>query len=380
MKGSLQIKSNKYYAVFRVNGKIKWHNLNVEAKRGNKRKAEEAMSKLLVQYSENSKMFGKIKFTEYIKLWLDEVKNQIDIITHEGYTQYAEKHIIPYFEKKQMFIQDIKISDIEAYYNYKAKTGRLDGKPGGLSQRTIKLHSVVLSLVFKKAIRDEIITSNPCEYARIPKVSNSHQTVASFYTSKQCQSLLCAVEGTPLYAMIYITILYGLRRSELIGLKWGAVDFENNTITINHTVVIQTTIVAKNKTKNRTSMRIYPLLDDVKGILINLKNEQDKNRMIFGDCYTENGYVFTKEDGTVFYPSYPTHELQKCLKRNNLPHIRWHDLRHTTASLLILKGWQMKEISEWLGHADIGTTMNIYGHIDMEHKRELGNTLNGLLA
>ena len=380
MKGSLQIKSNKYYAVFRVDGKIKWHNLNIESKRGNKRKAEEAMAKLLVQYSENSKMFEKTKFTEYIRLWLDEVKNQVDIITYEGYIQYAEKHIIPYFEEKQMYIQDVKISDIEAYYNYKSTTGRLDGKSGGLSQRTIKLHGVVLSLVFKKAIRDEILTSNPCEYARIPKTANLNQSVTNFYTSKQCQSLLCVVEGIPLYAMIYITILYGLRRSELMGLKWSAVDFRNNTITINHTVVLQSTIVAKNKTKNRTSMRIYPLLNDVKAILINLKNKQDKNRKIFGNCYTENDYVFTKEDGTAYYPSYPTHELQKYLKKNNLPHIRWHDLRHTTASLLLLKGWKMKEISEWLGYSDISTTMNIYSHIDMEHKRELVNTLNGLFG
>jgi len=379
VKGSLQIKSNKYYAVFRVDGKIKWHNLNIEAKRGNKRKAEESMAKLLIQYSENSKMFEKTKFTEYIKLWLNEVKNQIDIITYEGYIQYAEKHIIPYFEEKQMYIQDVKISDIEAYYNYKSTTGRLDGKPGGLSQSTIKLHGVVLSLVFKKAIRDEILTSNPCEYARIPKIP-SKETKAKFYTVDQCKKLLETVEGTVLYDMIYITTLYGLRRSELMGLKWSAVDFENNTITINHTVVLNSSVVSKDKTKNKSSMRTYPLLDDVKKILIRMKVEQEKNKKLFGNCYVENGYVFVKEDGSVYYTSYPTHELQKCLKRNNLPHIRWHDLRHTAASMLLLKRWKMKEISEWLGHSDIGTTMNIYSHIDMAHKRELGNTLNGLFG
>jgi len=127
-------------------------------------------------------------------------------------------------------------------------------------------------------------------------------------------------------------------------------------------------------------MRTYPLLTEVKEILVKIKVAQEKNKKLFGNCYQENGYIFTKEDGTAYYPTYPSHELRKCLKRNELPYIRWHDLRHTTASLLILKGWQMKEISEWLGHADIGTTMNIYGHIDMAHKKELGNTLNGLFA
>ena len=111
---------------------------------------------------------------------------------------------------------------------------------------------------------------------------------------------------------------------------------------------------------------------------LRLLKEQRENKKLFGNCYTDSGYIFTKADGTPYYPSYPTHELQKVLKKHELPHIRWHDLRHTTASLLILKGWQMKEISEWLGHADITTTMNIYGHINLDHKRKLGETLNGI--
>ncbi|MBR5615065.1 MAG: tyrosine-type recombinase/integrase [Clostridia bacterium] len=138
--------------------------------------------------------------------------------------------------------------------------------------------------------------------------------------------------------------------------------------------------MAKNKTKNKTSRRIYPLLDDVRIILIKLKSDQEKNRKFFGNCYTENDYIFTKEDGTPYYPSYPSKALHKLLKANNLEMIRWHDLRHTTASMLMLKGWQMKEISEWLCHSDIGTTMNIYAHINMEHKKVLGNTLNGLFG
>ncbi|MBE7015808.1 MAG: site-specific integrase [Ruminococcaceae bacterium] len=378
-KGSLQIKANKYYAVFRVNGKLKWHSLGIDAKRGNKRKAEQAMSELTAQYNESPEDFNKTALTDYIEIWLESVKPHIDIITHEGYLQCAKKHIIPYFKEKKIALQDVKIQDIEEYYNYKSTAGRLDKKPGGLSSRTIKLHSIILNLVFKKAIHDGILKSNPCEYAKIPKMAKT-QPVAKFYTVEECKKLLDITQGTPLHDMIYITTIYGLRRSEMMGLKWDAVDFENDTLTIRHTVVMQNKIVAKDKTKNRTSMRTYPLLDDVKKILLKMKSEQKKNKKLFGNCYQETGYIFAKEDGTQFYPSYPTHELQKCIKKNNLSHIRWHDLRHSCASLLILKGWQMKEISEWLGHADIGTTMNIYGHLNLDHKRKLGNTLNGLLG
>lgn len=179
--------------------------------------------------------------------------------------------------------------------------------------------------------------------------------------------------------MIYITFLYGLRRSELMGLKWDAVDLKKDTITIKHTVVLNSEVVRKDKTKNKSSNRTYPLLPEVKEILEQLKKEQEKNRLAFGNCYEENDYIFAKANGSQFYPSYPTHELSKVIKKNKLQHIRWHDLRHSTASLLIEKGWQMKDISDWLGHSSITTTMNIYGHLSMDHKREMANGLTGLL-
>lgn len=126
-------------------------------------------------------------------------------------------------------------------------------------------------------------------------------------------------------------------------------------------------------------MRTYPLLPDVKEILIRIKTDQEKNKKLFGNCYVKTDYVFTREDGSCYYPSYPTEMLTKYLKKNKMSHIRWHDLRHSCASILIVKGWHMKDISEWLGHSDIGTTMNIYGHISIAHKREISYTLRGLL-
>lgn len=272
---------------------------------------------------------------------------------------------------------DVTYKDIENYYNYKFTSGRLDNKPGGLALSTIRRHKVVLNLTFKQAIREGILTSNPCEYAKLPKETN-HTTIAKIYTVEQVKTLLDITKGTTLHDMIYITVIYGLRRSELMGLMWNAVDFDNNTISINHTVVLQNQIVAKDKTKNKSSNRVYPLLDDVKEVLLKIKDKQQKDKKFFGKAYKKNDYIFKNVRGNKYYPSYPTHSLQKVLKKNELPHIRWHDLRHSCASMLILKSWQMKEISDWLGHADISTTMNIYGHIDISHKRELGNTLNGM--
>lgn len=306
--------------------------MKIEAARGNKRKAEQAMAELIIKYNESPNLFDKTNFIEYIKKWLKEVENQVDTITYEGYKQYTEKHIIPYFQEKGLYLQNVKISDIEGYYNYKSTAGRLDGKKGGLSLRTIKLHSVPLSLVFKKAIHEGILKENSCEYAKFPKIEKT-QPIAKFYTVEQCKTLLSTIHDTPLYAMVYITTLYGLRRSELLGLKWDAIDFTNKTLTINHTVVLNNSIVKKDKTKNNASMRIYPLLEDVEKILINIKKQQKEYEMLFGNCYNKSSYIFTKEDGSTYYPSYPSHMLQKYLKRYNLPHIRWHDLRHPYVKL-----------------------------------------------
>ena len=365
VRGSLQPKNGIWQAVLYFDGKYKWKSTGIKVKRGNKRKAEERLAEIIAEYDSNPSLFEKIDFIQYIDKWLRTVKTQVDTITYEGYFSYVEKHIKPYFTPLKLNLQDVKLSHIEGYYQYKSVSGRLDGKPGGLSYRSIKLHSVVLNLIFNEAIRHSLIKENPCQYAKIPKIAKKSDRKVEYYSEKQCKQLLSVTKGTVLYDMIYLTFLYGLRRSELMGLKWAAVDFDNDTLSICHTVVLQKTVVAKDSTKNASSNRIYPLLPDVKEILLRMKERQDEHGEFFGDCYNDSDYVFVKENGDLYFPSYPSHSLQKVLKKYSLPHIRWHDLRHSTASALILKGWSMKDISEWLGHADIGTTMNIYSHLSL---------------
>ena len=139
MKGCLQSKGKNYYAVIPVNGKRKWINLHISTDKGNKRKAEQAMNQLVNEYYNNRDMFNKIDFVEFARRWLKYVSKHVDEITYIGYTQYVEKHIIPFYEQSGAKIQDMTIKDVESYYNYKFVSGRLDGKEGGLSLRTIKL-------------------------------------------------------------------------------------------------------------------------------------------------------------------------------------------------------------------------------------------------
>ncbi len=380
MTGSLQIKNNVYQAVFSYqdrNGKRKtlWRSTGIPAVRGNKRKAEkrflELQNEVTAEFEEMPPEDRNISFGDFTEIWSDTIRNQVSEITYEGYKQYLRCHIVPYFSEYKLC--KITFRDIEKYYADKINSGRADGK-GGLSYQSVKRHSTVLNMIFNEAIRRQLIKSNPCQLARIPKT----QTVSkrNFYTVEQCEALLEATEGTILHDMIYITFMYGLRRSEMMGLRWSDVDFKNDTVTIRHTVTIVGSKVSENNTtKTKSSNRSYPLLPDIKDILLRIKQQQKKNAAFLGNCYFRSDYIFTKEDGTLYHPSYPTHALPDVIAKNNLAPIRWHDLRHSCASMLILKGWSMKDISDWLGHSGIGITMDLYTHLDMAHKKEMGQKL-----
>lgn len=175
--------------------------------------------------------------------------------------------------------------------------------------------------------------------------------------------------------MIKLTAVYGLRRSEVLGLKWDSIDFNADTLTIKHTVSKVTEVVEKDKTKNATSRRSFPLMPDIKQMLLQLKEQEKHNRKVFGKSYADNDYVLKWDDGRPFSPDYVTHRFAALLKKNDLPHIRFHELRHSCASFLINMGFTLKDVQEWLGHSDIKMTANIYSHLDVNRKKNMADML-----
>ena len=388
MNGSLQEKHGKYYAVFSYKDedgkhKNKWVSTGISTDKGNLRKAEKRLAELIIERQdekERNRCSKDMQFANYIDVWCEDVRKRVDVVTYTGYKSYIDNHIRPYFADKNLTLRQIDRTDVEKYLEEKATSGRLDGRPGGLSRRSLELHKSVLSKMFSDAMREPYnLKDNPCKMAMLPKNAKKTGKHITFYNVEQCKELLRVTAGTPLYDMVYITFMYGLRRSELLGLKWDAIDFEEDTLTICHTLVMAKGAVAKDSTKNQSSRRTYPILADVRPILKKLKWTQEENKRLMGNCYNDSGYVFTKKDGSPYNPGYPYQRLMKVIKRYNLPILRWHDLRHSCASFLLTMGWSMKDISEWLGHADIGTTMNIYAHLDIGYKRKLADGLTGTL-
>ena len=161
----------------------------------------------------------------------------------------------------------------------------------------------------------------------------------------------------------------------MLGLQWDGIDFERKSMTIRHTVSKVTEVVAKDKTKNASSRRTFPLTSEAVEIFTVAKRQEQRNRTAFGNEYQENNYVFKWPDGHTYSPDYVSHRFNDLLKKHSLPHIRFHELRHSCASMMIAMGWSLNDVQEWLGHSDVKMTANIYAHLDTTRKNNIAESL-----
>ena len=326
MTASLRVKSDKYYVVLThtTEGKKNqtWVSTGLSAT-GNEGKARQLMLDMLGEKTELDAPPDML-FSDAVRRWLEDVRHRVDEVTYQGYEVQARAHILPYFDDLQIRLCDVDGETLQTYINVKAKFGRSDGH-GGLSAVSLRQHKNVLNQTLKLAQRDGLIQTNPADLVVMPHAA---QFTSTFYTKAQMRDLLTAVKNERLYPIIYVTALYGLRRSEVLGLKWDSINFAMQTLTIRHTVARVTKVVEKNKTKNASSFRSFPLTDDAVRLFKILLQQEQYYRNHFGKDYIDNDYVFTWEDGHPYSPDYVSHTFHKLLKKYDLPHIRFHDLRH----------------------------------------------------
>lgn len=377
MTGSLTVKNGKYYAVLNVyeNGKRKKKWINSELpEKGNKRRAEQFLREKLAEYERMEGITGSdVLFSDYVRIWLEQIARKVDTVTMQGYKVLADGHILPYFDTAKIPLAKLDYKAIQKYIDAKHQNGRLDGT-GGLSARSLKLHKNIINQTLNLAVQNKLIPSNPCQFVVLPQTVRYE---SNFYTDKQLAALFQALRNDPLLPLVKITALYRLRRSELLGLQWDSIDFDGKTMTIRHTVSKVTEVVAKDKTKNASSRRTFPLTAEALAIFRAAKCQEQQNRLAFGRGYQENSYVFKWPDGHTYSPDYVSHRFNDLLKKHDLPHIRFHELRHSCASMLIAMGWTLKDVQEWLGHADVKMTANIYAHLDTARKVNIAESLAG---
>lgn len=310
-----------------------------------------------------------MRFSDYLRAWLRNKAPVLERSTYEAYLTYIEKHICPYFDQLGKPLEDLRPLDIRDYVTAKSTGGRMDGKPGGLSAPSVRKHLFIIKQALRDAALYEYIPRNPAEPVRLPRSAPvSHS--AQFISAERARAILAAFVGHPLRPLILTTLYYGLRRSEVLGLRWGAIDPDRGELRIEHTVVKHLTVVCKDRTKTPSSRRTFPLLPEVWQELQPLRPPAPNPK----------AYVFAEPNGEPPHPDRITRGFRSVLRQHDLPLIRFHDLRHATATILFDAGWSVPDVQHWLGHGDIETTMNIYAAYNSTRKLKVGGTLSEIFG
>jgi integrase len=383
---SLQIKNNIYQVVLNykdINGKRKqkWISTGLSEKGNNKRLANQKMQEILTDFKESlnckeEKTNNKL-FTTYLKEWLMSIKNTIEENTYDSYKVIVNK-ICEYFDDKNILLTDLKPIEIKEFY-----TSLYERK---LTGNTVLHYHNVIRNALQTALKLDLILSNPADRVERPK---KEQYIGKFYSQAELNTLFEVVKDDPLKLVIYLASFYGLRRSEVVGLRWDAFNFEDKTITIKHKAIEtrknnKRVILLKDKTKNQSSYRTLPLVDEIIVLLEEHKQQIENNKKLCGNSYNKNylDYICVDSMGKLLRPEYVTDHFTLIMKNNKdvLRKITFHGLRHSCASLLLAKGIPMKEIQDWLGHSTYSTTANTYAHLEKNTKTKSANVLSNTLT
>ena len=312
-----------------------------------------------------------MKTADYFSEWLADEKAELKLSTYEAMTNYINSHIIPWFSVNAPVLENIKARDVQNYVNYKLKSGRLDGKSGGLSRASVSKHLSIIKQAFNKAVIFGYLSVNPAACVRLKRAKSIYTQRTVMLSTEEAHKLIEAFKGHYLYEAVVLALYYGLRRSEVLGLKWSAIDFANNEIRIEHTVVKSLTIEASDSTKTFSSHCVYDMFPDVREMLLALKARNPQG--------SEYLFLNSKKD-KVMRPDCMTRGFERRLIKMGFKKMRFHDLRQSTASILFDMGMPVDEVRIWLRHDDIETTMNIYVHWKNTRKKAISNKIEGIFS
>lgn len=329
--GRLQEKNGFYYIVLSYTdsaGKRRqpWIGTGLPVK-GNKKRAEQMLAETRKDFTipkgQVSELSPDMAFSDYMRYWLKMMRTAVTETTYSSYCFNVEKHIIPYFEPLGVTLAGLQPRQIQSFYLHEAET---------LKNTSILRFHANLHKALKYAVRIDLIASNPVDKVDRPK---PQAFMASYYSAEEMEKLFEAAQGHKLELIIQLAAFYGLRRAEVMGLRWEAIDFEAKTLTIRH-IVTSTRIDGKkilveaDRAKTKSSLRTLPLVDPIAKRLKAVKEQQEYNQKICGNCYNQEylGYVFVDAMGNLIQPDSVTTGFPQLLKENGLRRIRFHDLRH----------------------------------------------------
>ena len=368
--GHLTLKNGRYYAVLNYRNaggqrKTKWVALGLPEK-GNKRKAEAELARLRAEFEppkEVGVLSSDMLFADYLLEWLEIAKGRLAVATYSSYAAMIKRPVGPYFRQRNLTLRELEARHLQMFYSEMLRK---------VKPNTVIHYHAIIHSALKYAVKTDMLVQNVADKVDRPK-KNSFQPV--FLSAEEMQKMFEALRGTKLELPVLVAAFYGFRRGEVLGLKWDAIDFERGTISVIRTV---TTITVEGKqmeieqqsAKTKSSLRTLPLIGSFREYFLQVKDAQELNKQVCGNCYNHeyDGFVFVDELGERMRANYLTSAFPKFLEDHGLRRMRFHDLRHSCASLLLANGVPLKHIQEWLGHSDFTTTANIYAHLDYKSK------------
>ena len=328
--GHLTLKNGKYYAVLNYKNaggqrKTKWISLGLPEK-GNKRKAEAELARLRAEFEppkEVGDLSSDMLFVDYLLEWLEIAKGRLAVATYSSYAAMIKKPVGPYFRQRNLTLRELEARHLQMFYSEMLRK---------VKPNTVIHYHAIIHSALKYAVKTDMLVQNVADKVDRPK-KNSFQPV--FLSAEEMQKMFEALRGTKLELPVLVAAFYGFRRGKVLGLKWDAIDFERGTISVIRTVTTITvdgkqTEIEQQSAKTKSSLRTLPLIGSFREYFLQVKEAQELNKQVCGNCYNYeyNGFVFVDELGERMRVDYLTNAFPKFLESHGLRRMRFHDLRH----------------------------------------------------
>lgn len=336
----------------------------LKVKDNTKRAAEKAMREIVAEWEKDAskpKRQANPLFEEYVYNWINKKRLSLKPNSIKSYIDYANAHIIP--SLGHIKIRSLNLNHLNKFYESFLKDHTVSSAK--------KVH-VVISGAILDAVREGMIPNNFSQFVEFPRAEKFE---GKAYTPEQVALLLdeARKEGEPINAAITLAVCYGLRRSEIVGLRWSDIDFKNGTMTISNTVTQNGKLrIEMERTKTRKSHRTLSLIEYTVPYLKELRAAQERHGL-------HSDKVCVWPDGRECRPDYLTATVSRVMKNAGLPPIRVHDLRHTAASMLAEYA-TAKQVQDFLGHEDVSTTLNVYTHLSDKAHQQTSEYMNQILT
>lgn len=342
---------------------------------GGIRDAENEAARLVTEFHNGDSVDpSRATVAEYLEGWIEDVRPRVSGKTWERYAELVRSHIIPAVGRHRL--QKLRPTDIQSFYTEAGKTGRKDGK-GGLSPQTVVHIHRLLGKALRDAVRKDLLQRSPVERVDPPRVERQEMKVLN---PEQINKLVKAAEGTVFHIPVVLAVYTGMRRGEILGLKWSDISLQGRMLSVRRTLEQTESGLRLKEPKSAKSRRLVVLSSRLVEILQKHQKEQQKLKDLIGRDYNDADLVCAREGGSFIEPDYISDNFRSVVKRAGLPYIRFHDLRHTHATLLLGQGIHPKIVSERLGHSTISITLDTYSHVLPTIQKDAVDKFDNLLS